>query len=347
MGKRKLHGQTYYQCDWTGFPMRNTNCYMPTWPSGKLVRRGSYCNWESVVAHARHMYDVDKCLEDDEMNRIMEHVTEIVGCVPDYKQHHFTFLEHFKDDKDYWEHVSPGPRNWSMDEYHKQCCKSMQDVTGVKISSSGEVFDVLMSATPKGKLDFASYISRPYMMQGPEHTIAQFESAKKTMKDRAVSIFYWPGKNGLPQNSIASKIFKMQIFGDVLIVQQTKESTFMPRERYVNFTKQQFEDVFCANKKKKTSDVRALTAAEFQSVKEEMQTSLNDFEASVSSSAERPRDLARAASMPPPQGKELAEVAREVFGHQTPEKKRKFEALENRMTAPQRVSSSALVEVQA
>ena len=29
MGKKKLHGETIYQCDWTGFPMRNSNCYVP------------------------------------------------------------------------------------------------------------------------------------------------------------------------------------------------------------------------------------------------------------------------------------------------------------------------------
>jgi hypothetical protein len=44
MGKRKLHGITYYQCDWSGLPMRATNCYMPTWSGHKLVKHGSYAN---------------------------------------------------------------------------------------------------------------------------------------------------------------------------------------------------------------------------------------------------------------------------------------------------------------
>ena len=31
MGKRKIHGVTYYQCDCTGLPMRTSYCYAPTW----------------------------------------------------------------------------------------------------------------------------------------------------------------------------------------------------------------------------------------------------------------------------------------------------------------------------
>ena len=51
MGKRKISGHTYYQCDFTGFPMKNTNCYLPSWTAdGKLQKKGSFCNWESVIA---------------------------------------------------------------------------------------------------------------------------------------------------------------------------------------------------------------------------------------------------------------------------------------------------------
>ena len=56
MGKRKLHAETYFQCDWTGLPMRYTNCYMPSWnESGKLMKHGSYACWEAVVAHAEEI----------------------------------------------------------------------------------------------------------------------------------------------------------------------------------------------------------------------------------------------------------------------------------------------------
>ena len=56
MGKRKLHDKTYYQCDWTALPMDSPACYMPSFDGKKLKKRGNYCNWESVVAHANHLH---------------------------------------------------------------------------------------------------------------------------------------------------------------------------------------------------------------------------------------------------------------------------------------------------
>ena len=50
MGKRKIHGITYYQCDYTGLPMRTSYCYAPTWKEdGRMVKQGSYCCWEAVL----------------------------------------------------------------------------------------------------------------------------------------------------------------------------------------------------------------------------------------------------------------------------------------------------------
>ena len=40
MGKRKLHNKSFFQCDWTGFPMNKSYCYMPTWDTNnKLVKK--------------------------------------------------------------------------------------------------------------------------------------------------------------------------------------------------------------------------------------------------------------------------------------------------------------------
>lgn len=297
--------------------MRSTNCYMPTWQGEKLVKRGSYCNWESVLAHAHHMYDVDKSLEREELDRVMEYLVNIMGTLPDHSEYHFSFLDHFKG-------------NLSVDQYHNACCKTTEEVTAVKINPTGDVFDIIMDPHV-GKFDFDNYITRPYMLHGPEHKIAQFQSTRKAKipKDRELTVFYWPFKNGLPLNTIASNIFKMQIYGDVLLVQQTKESAFRPRERYTNFTKQQFDELF-TKKKRKTVEANALTPTEFQAVKSQMQSSLDGCEVQISSSAQIPQDLARGAAMPSPSGKELKEVA-EFLGCVPPEKKQK---LEDRMTAP-------------
>ena len=38
MGKRKLNSTTFFQCDWTGFPMKSAHCYWPSWSqTGKLL----------------------------------------------------------------------------------------------------------------------------------------------------------------------------------------------------------------------------------------------------------------------------------------------------------------------
>ena len=61
MGKRKLHGLTYYQCDWTGLPMRDQNCYFPVWKDkGRLHKSGSYLNWGCVKAHANEMFEASE-----------------------------------------------------------------------------------------------------------------------------------------------------------------------------------------------------------------------------------------------------------------------------------------------
>ena len=70
MGKRKIHNSTFYQCDWTGYAMRAPYCYLPQWTSaGKLIKKGCYCNWESVVAHAEAMADKGT-LTEEEVRRI-------------------------------------------------------------------------------------------------------------------------------------------------------------------------------------------------------------------------------------------------------------------------------------
>ena len=56
MGKRKIHGVTYYQCDCTGLPMRTSYCYAPTvgktrwahgWGSTRIAKPTGRC-WGCV-----------------------------------------------------------------------------------------------------------------------------------------------------------------------------------------------------------------------------------------------------------------------------------------------------------
>jgi hypothetical protein len=69
MGKRKINDIVYYQCDYTGMPMRTSNCYIPSLSAtGKLLKHGSYCCWEAVIAASGGDTNVQKLVD------------EIVGC---------------------------------------------------------------------------------------------------------------------------------------------------------------------------------------------------------------------------------------------------------------------------
>ena len=63
----------------------------------------------------------------------------------------------------------------------------------------------------------------------------------------------------------------------------------------------------------------ALSTEQYGQMKDEMKSSLRDFEAQASSSAVTPQDLVAGAKMPAPIGKELADLA-EHMGHERPHK---------------------------
>lgn len=338
MGKRKMHGYTFYQCDWTGYPMRATNCYMPVWTNDKMTKRGSYCNWESVLAHAQFLHDNNET-SAAQCARVLEYVYALTGMTPDpglslggsptdFSGFGFQHLEHFKDDSTAKSPVLSGlekntpnemlfGNNWDMAMYHKVCqaVTCQFELTAVKLSPEGQIYEVILDSKA-GKFKFNEFLTKPYMNADysestQDSSMQSFSCTHKPRmpKDRDVCVFYYPYKNGLALNTAASSLFKMQIYGDVLLVQQTKEACFMPRERYVHFTKQQFDDYF-GKKKKKQAEVPALTDVEFKEAREGMVASLSEFEKRATDGAERPGDLVRGAVMPPSTGKELADVAR-------------------------------------
>ena len=294
MGKRKLQGTTYYQCDWTGFPMAQSNCYMPTWtPEGKLVKRGSYCNWESVLAHAAHEMDEEADPSGAVYAKVMAYVAEIAG--PDCQvAPHFMQLSHMKGSMD-------------AEAYNKACCLATCPVMAVKLPDAGEPYEFMLHPTDSKTWDMAVCLKQPSVKHTPEPTCFQTVRKGKQAKDREINVVYWAGKNGLPYNALASAIFKMQIYGDVVITQTTKEASFMPRTRYVNYNLADFEEAY--TKKKKQTQPTAMNSNDYGQLKTEMQTSLDAFEKTVSAQAVVPAQLAGAGKMPPPNGKDLAALA--------------------------------------
>lgn len=308
MGKRKLHAQTYFQCDWTGLPMKQTNCYMPEWnEAGRLLKHGSYCCWEAVIAHAREqllsMETDDKGIicGGNKMKRIQEHVNALVGCDV-HPAPHWTRLAWFA--KDGADDLITSPS-----QFLEVCDKLTTPVFAVRIPPDGSAHEVL--CTPADvKAKFEGHITRPFNLHGPVHEPQSFQTVrKKTNRERDLSVFYWPFKNGLPFNTLASNIFKMQIYGDVLLVQQTKEPCFLPRERYVNYYLAAFNEQF-TNKSKRKEPQNTLTTDEYQNAKAQMALELGALEALASANASSPASLAKASVLPPPTGAELAALLR-------------------------------------
>lgn len=313
MGKRKIHGQTYFQCDWTGLPMRQTNCYMPDWnESGKLLKHGSYSCWEAVIAHAAELCDgpYPTVASWARQDKIREHVNDLVGCTV-HAAPHFKKLAWFaaRDESDTID---------SPEAFLAACCKTKEPVVAVRMLTDGTTHEVLCSQDDIAA-KFAPHLTRPFNLQGPLHEPQSFQTVrKKTTKDRDLTVFYWPFKNGLPFNQTASNIFKMQIYGDALLVQQTKEACFLQRERYINYFNATYQEQF-ANKSKR-KDHPAPTSEDYAVTKAQMASELREVEALAASSASLPGDLAKAAVLPPPSGKELADLRR-AQGHAPPAKK--------------------------
>jgi len=148
MGKRKLNATSFYQCDWTGYPMKHSYCYLPEWSAcNKLQKKGSYCNWESVVAHAAHLQqrgDIDAA----KYERILEHVTAVCGTTVEPAPH-YELLAHVKG-------------NLTMENFHALCTTQRHPIVAVKITPQGEVFEVLLNDFEGGNFAFANYLHKPY-----------------------------------------------------------------------------------------------------------------------------------------------------------------------------------------
>ena len=82
MGKRTLHGMSYYHCDYTGFPITRAKCYLPYWDldTNKMKKRNHYCNWEAALAHAEMLLH-DGVITEHHYASIVAFVTDKIGGV--------------------------------------------------------------------------------------------------------------------------------------------------------------------------------------------------------------------------------------------------------------------------
>lgn len=314
MGKRKLHAQTYFQCDWTGLPMRQTNCFMPTWnEEGKLVKHGSYTCWESVVAHAEELHKTGE-ITDWLLSKVKQYIDNAVGQTVHAAPHWSTLAWFAREETDV--------RITSPEDFIRVCSSNSSPVTAVHMASDGSMCEVVCT---QDEVDakFVKYLNRPFLHNADPQSFQTVR--KKGVKDRDLTVFYWPLKNGQPFNSSASTMFKMQIYGDVLLVQQTKEPCFLPRERYVNYTLTMYQDQF--SNKRSRKEPTSLTTEDYAIAKAEMASELKQVESEASAFASVPADLAKASILEPPAAQELAKLLR-ARGQSPPHKRPKMQALE-------------------
>lgn len=317
MGKRKLHNVTYFQCDWTGIPMRASNCYMPGWATnGKLVKHGSYSNWESVIAHA-----MATKVDDEDYHKVIEHIDGVVGTKV-YPAPSYMACEWFKP--------NDGDMGMSPWEFHSECCKVREPFEAIQIPSATNTPAQIMCDATDVERRFTRYMKYPpspedgCMTPMPVKPSFFIATRKKGVpKDREVLVYYFPFSNGLPLNEYASQLFRMQIYGDVVISLSAREVSIYPRTRHVGYTVENFSAHYNTEKRRKTvtkvvNQENALSATDFIQEKAQMQEMFSAVEARVSSSAEAPGDLAKSSNLPPPTGKELADLV-------DPEKLRRLE----------------------
>jgi hypothetical protein len=316
MGKRKIHGTTYFQCDWTGLPMRQTNCYMPDWnESGKLLKHGSYACWEAVAAHAMEICDEEK------RTKTLGYINNLVGCNV-HPAPHWSKLSWFARDG-VGEIVSPNA-------FLNVCRNTEEPVMAVRMLSDGSTHPVMCSHSDTLQ-KFEAHLTRPFTLHGPLHEPQKLWLVrKKSNKERDLTVFYWPVKNGLPFNATATQLFKMQIYGDVLLVQQSKEPCFLPRERYLSYMESDYHEQYATASRKRKTDSADFSTQDYSVIKAQMASDLERVEAAASACALVPERVAMAAVLPPPSGKEIATLL-EARGEKPPKKMR--QALEPRLLA--------------
>jgi hypothetical protein len=101
----------------------------------------------------------------------------------------------------------------------------------------------------------------------------------------------------------------MQIYGEVLLVQCTKEPSFMPRERFVHYMLSDFNDNYM-RKRKRHQEQSFVSPEEYTTLKAEMQASLSEYEKQACASALTPLESVKMRKALPIDGKKLADLER-------------------------------------
>lgn len=259
--------------------MKNTNCYLPSWTAdGKLQKKGSFCNWESVIAQ---LYAQEMAFS--ERQNALAHIEGIIGERGGTEAPAIEKLAHLDGEL-------------TAERYHSECCYQTNEISVVILNDNQHTETTIDSND--GVFDFAAALGR-------QSQPSKVYSYRKGKADKDLCIFYHPEQEGAV-NTKASQLLKMRIYGPALLVQCSKETSFLPRERFVSYTQEMYEAQY--TKKRKEKKVQHMETGDYESAKKDMQKELNTFEAKQSQRALPPKELAAVTKMAPMSGHALAEM---------------------------------------
>ena len=295
MGKRKLHTLSYVQCDWSGYPMAKAGCFMPSWDSlhaTKMSKHGHYANWESVVAAAHEDCYVHKLINEDEFTRIKKYIQSITHTENVQPAPHYKNLLHFGGDI-------------TQAEFHEIITADTGECECVILpfGENKEPFAGYVDSN-HNKIDFSTMLTRP--MHGYQELLTIVPAKKTKTPNLDLCVMYYGGDNGLVLNTAASAHFKFNIYGDALLVKRSKEFSFLPRERYVDYQPEAYKLDF--ERKRRREEPAALSPTAYSGLKAQAKSEAVAFEKHASSGAGVPL---KGKKMKPMGGKALAKLARD------------------------------------
>jgi hypothetical protein len=210
MGKRKMQALAYYQCDYTGLPMRNSNCYIPVWKEdGRMIKQGSFCCWEAVLAATA---------ASPQSKEIKAYIEELVGCelIPAPSHTELSWL-------------SESGTITTIDQFLGACEVPLKPVQVVEVGVDGRLTHCVLAR-------------RAWM--GFAH---RFTTTRKKGKEKAFEVCF--GGEGLP-NTTATQYFKQALCGPVYVALKSNELAIQERTRYLDLSLEIFSSVFLPRKRK-------------------------------------------------------------------------------------------------
>lgn len=285
MGKRKHIDVSYWQCDWTGMPLGVSRYYIPVMEAnGRVTRKGTYMNWQCARAHLNYMHSQDKITYEEflkSVNLINNLAGYTVCNAPDYQA-----LMHFGG-------------KMTILEFTQQCNERLEPLSAVRMNCDGTVQHVYISPV-NGNYDCG--LSKE--MECTDWDLLRPTRKLKNVKDKQMAVIC----NRVPvdpqratYNTKASQLFKIELYGDVLIVCLTKRVDVDHMDEFLCFTMDDFEEQFKkkAKKPKKTTEdeAAAMSKEDFNLVEHEINKAFKELEAHESAGAKKISSKCNARTM--------------------------------------------------